>query len=408
MRMGDEFAVSDEFFDGQTLRAASAALFGGADIGECIAIARRVKKADLDSWHAEWSAAAEKAYALGEEAETAGQGETARVAFLKACTYFRTSGLVYLASPVDPRLPESIARQRDAFRRAIPHLSAIVEPVEIPFEGITLPGYHYRVADDGRQRATVILVDGYDGTVEELYFGNAQAALDRGYDVLAFDGPGQGSVLIEQGVPLRPDWENVLPAVVDWVVGQPTTDPTRIAVIGWSLGGFLAPRGASGERRLAACVADANFYDMFDMALSRMPAMVRGEIPDGNRVAVATVQTMLDATMRRPTEGWTFRRGLYVHGVDTAMDYIRDMRGYTLKGYAEQIACPTLICRGESDEVSQSASLTFDALTAPKEFIEFRDADGAGGHCELGARQVYLARAYGWLDGILQPQRAVA
>ncbi|MEN2741146.1 alpha/beta fold hydrolase [Microbacterium sp. X-17] len=406
--MGDEFAVSDEFFDGQTLRAASAALFGGADIGECIAIARRVRNGDLDSWHTEWFAAAEKAFALGEEAEAAGQGETARLAFLRACTYFRTAGIVYLAQPVDPRLPESLARQRDAFRRAIPHQSAVIVPVEIPFDGIMLPGYHYRVADDGRQRPTVILVDGYDGTVEELYFGNAQAALDRGYDVLAFDGPGQGSVLIEQGVHLRPDWENVLPSVVDWVVAQPTTDPERIAVIGWSLGGFLAPRGASGERRLAACIADANLYDMFDIAVSRMPAAVRGEIPDGNRVAIATVQTMLDTTMRRPTEGWSFRRGLYVHGVETGIDYIRDMRGYTLNGFAEQIACPTLICRGESDDVSETASLTFDALTCPKEFIEFRDADGAGGHCEMGARQLYLARAYGWLDAILQPERAVA
>jgi alpha-beta hydrolase superfamily lysophospholipase len=56
----------------------------------------------------------------------------------------------------------------------------------------------------------VILVNGYDGTAEELYFTNGAAALERGYDVLAFDGPGQGAMIIDHGVPFRPDWENVI------------------------------------------------------------------------------------------------------------------------------------------------------------------------------------------------------
>lgn len=400
-----EFAVSDGFFDGETLRAASAAAFGGADILECMTIARRVAPGDLDGWHDEWRAAAERAYALGEEAEQAGQVETAKTAFLRACTYFRTAGLVYLAQPVDPRLPESIARQRDAFRRAIPHLDARVDVVSIPFEGIELPGYHYRVADDGRRRATVILVNGYDGTAEELYFGNAQAALDRGYDVLAFDGPGQGSVLVEQGVPMRPDWENVLPPVVDWLLAQPGVDPERIAVIGWSLGGFLAPRAASGEHRLAACIADANFYDMLDAARERMPAALRDEIPDGDPAAMDAVASMMESVMQKPTEGWGLRRGLYVHQVETIADYLRDTAKYTLKGRAEKIMCPTLICHAENDPVAAQAPRTYEALTCPKEIIRFAAADGAGDHCELGARQLYFARAYGWLDRILEPAR---
>lgn len=125
--------------------------------------------------------------------------------------------------------------------RAIAHFTTPVDVVEIPFEDLTLPGYHFRVADDGRRRPTVILCNGYDGTVEELYFFNARAALDRGFDVLAFDGPGQGSVLVEQGVHLRPDWENVVAPVVDWLLERPTVDPDRIALIGLSLGGYLAP-----------------------------------------------------------------------------------------------------------------------------------------------------------------------
>ncbi|TDN92072.1 alpha/beta fold hydrolase [Microbacterium sp. BK668] len=399
------FAVEDDFFDGQTLRAAGTAPYGGADVLECIAIARRVKKRDLDSWHDEWAAAGRRAFALGEEAEASARADTAKRAFLRACTYFRTSGIAFLGSPVDPRLRESLVRQREAFRRAIPYLGAHVQIVEIPLGKITLPGYYFRVADDDRRRATVILTNGYDGTVEEMYFGNAQAALDRGYDVLAFDGPGQGAVLIEQGVTLRPDWENVVPTVVDWLLERPGADPERIALIGWSLGGFLAPRAASGEHRLAACIADANFYDLFDAVLDRLPMPVRAQIPDGNEAAVAIVQSRMDKLMKKPTEGWSLRRGLYVNGVGSMMDYVRDARRYTLKGLADRITCPTLICHGELDPIASQAPLTFAALTCPKELITFLAVDGAGDHCEVGARQHYHARSFGWLDSILEPTR---
>ena len=307
-----EFAVKDDLLDAQTLRAASAAIFGGADIIECVQIARRVKGTDLDSWFDEWHRAAEAAYSLGVTAEAAGQGETARLAFLRACTYFRTAGLLLLQAPVEPRLVDSIVRQRDAFRRAIVHFRTPVEPIEIPFEGIALPGYHFRAADDGARRATVILVDGYDGTVEESYFLNAQAALDRGYDVVAFDGPGQGSVLVEQGVHLRPDWETVVTPVVDWVLEQPTTDPERIALIGLSLGGYLAPRAASGEHRLAACVADSGFYDMFDSAVSRIPAPLRSRATEDSGALAGILEGMIGSRLKKPTEGWALRRGLYV------------------------------------------------------------------------------------------------
>jgi hypothetical protein len=60
----------------------------------------------------------------------------------------------------------------------------------------------------------VILIGGYDGTCEELYVANGAAALARGYNVLAFDGPGQGSVLTHQRLALRVDWENVIGPVL--------------------------------------------------------------------------------------------------------------------------------------------------------------------------------------------------
>ena len=46
-------------------------------------------------------------------------------------------------------------------------------------------------------------------------FGSGAVA--RAYNVLAFDGPGQQSMLFERGVPFRFDWEQVITPIVDYL-----------------------------------------------------------------------------------------------------------------------------------------------------------------------------------------------
>jgi len=50
--------------------------------------------------------------------------------------------------------------------------------------------------------------------------------------------------------------ETVIAAVVNFAVTQPFVDRVRIGLSGWNIGGYLAPRAASGEPRIAALVAD--------------------------------------------------------------------------------------------------------------------------------------------------------
>ena len=109
---------------------------------------------------------------------------------------------------------------------------------------------------------------GYDGTQEELR-AHAMAATARGLNCLTFEGPGQGAVIREQGLGFRPDWEAVVTPVVDYVLGLPTVDPERIALLGISFGGYLAPRAAAFEHRLAACIANGG---VFDFMAPRLPS----------------------------------------------------------------------------------------------------------------------------------------
>lgn len=396
--------VKDELMDAQVLRAVGVAPYGGSDVGECLETARRISGTDLDSWHDEWIATARAAAGLAEAAEAQGRRETARLAHLRASSYYRTAGVMLMGAPTDPRLVAANARQTETFRRGAALMELPPEILEIPFEDTTLPGYFFRAADDDRPRATVILTGGYDGTVEELYFFNGAAALARGYNVLAFDGPGQGGVLLQRGITLRPDWENVVTPVVDFALARPDVDPERIALIGLSLGGYLAPRAASGEHRLAACIADCGAYDIYSAFEGHLPGPLASGFAHGNTVATAAVHKILESMAKKPTAGWALRRGLQVHGVPDLPALIEDWKRFTLAGRADRITCPTWVCNAEGDDISATAPRLVEELTCEKEFVTFTAAEGAGDHCEAGARLLYHARSLGWLDARLRPE----
>ncbi|MGH2587448.1 MAG: alpha/beta hydrolase family protein, partial [Dehalococcoidia bacterium] len=244
-----------------------------------------------------------------------------------------------------------------------------------------------------------IMTDGYEGTVEEMYFSGSAAALQRGYNCLIFDGPGQGAPLIEQGLSFRYDWENVVRPVVDYALTRPEVDPARIVLMGRSWGGYLAPRAATAEHRLAALVADAAPYSPARGRLSLLPPAYRDQADTGDP---AVLNSVLEEAMRQNSYfAFAINRGMLTHGVPTPTDYVRTLAPYTIEGLAQQISCPTMITEGESDVRGGDAKPLYDALTAPKEYILFTNAEGAGAHDEAGAASFFSQRVFDWLDGVL-------
>jgi alpha-beta hydrolase superfamily lysophospholipase len=234
-----------------------------------------------------------------------------------------------------------------------------------------------------------------------MYFGSAVAATRRGYHCLVFDGPGQGEMLFEHGIRLRPDWETVINAVVDFALALPIVDDKRIALSGWSLGGYLAPRGASGEPRLAALIADPGLWSM--AGGFRPIAMKFGMAPEAVNNLGALDQSVIDRLDQMIAANrslhWSFvQRGYWVHGVNNLRDYLKAIEMFTMDGRADLIKCPTLLTAAESDTRAGSAQEFFDALQCPKQLIRFTAMEGAGMHCEQMNRSLLNRRALDWLD----------
>jgi hypothetical protein len=43
-----------------------------------------------------------------------------------------------------------------------------------------------------------------------------------------------------------------------------------------------------------------------------------------------------------------------------------------------------------------------DRLTCEKRFMSFTAGEGAGAHCEVGARSLFNQRVFDWLDSVLR------
>lgn len=398
-------------FEAFGTRALFWATYGGADFGECLTTAERVGAGTVDDWHREWTATADRVAGIGDESAARRHPVSAREAYLRASTYYRTAYFPLFGEPVDPRLTAAAEREGEVFRRAAALLDPPVQALEIPFEGGSLPAYLVTVDDSGRPRPTMLHTNGYDSNVQEMYLAHAPAAARRGYNCLLFDGPGQGRALVRDGLRMRPDWENVVRPVVDFALGLPEVDPERLVLCGWSFGGFLAPRAAAFEPRVAALVADPGQWDPGEPLRGALPLSDedRAAFPDVDPAALAPMEAWLQGPDVDPLLRWRLLgRGQWVHGAPSLYDYLASMFAYTLSDVADRIACPAAITMAEGDPIAAGAPKLFDALpNERKALIRFTAAEGTGGHCEGQARTLYHQRTFDWLDETLGPPTAV-
>ena len=201
---------------------------------------------------------------------------------------------------------------------------------------------------------------------------------------------------------MRPDWENVVRPVVDYALTRPEVDPKKIARTGWSFGGYLAPRAASGEHRLAACLADPGVWDMLEGLKGRFSALPKEVLEKFPNVDPEVLEPFVERIQATPALRWAIvQRAFWVHGVDSLSEYLQISEDYSLKEVAGQIRCATLLTWAESDPLSWNAERIYERLTSQKELVRFYDAEGAGDHCEGKTRPPYHQRAFDWLDETL-------
>lgn len=387
---------NDESFSFETLRSVGYAAYGGADIGEVITTAERITAGDWQAWYREWRRLADRIAATAEACAAGGHSISASGAYLRASNYYRTAEFYLRDDPRnDSRVADTSERAIATFRSAA-HVQRHWTPVHIPYEGIDLAGYYLNVTGD-RPGRTLLAHGGFDSTVEEMFYAVGEAARRYGWNCLIFEGPGQGSALRRHQLPFRHDWEAVVTPAVDFALTLPGVDPDRIALLGMSMGGYLAPRAAAFEDRIAACIAYDGVWNMAD-------AMPTGSAHQQDRAhRAADLDAMIAARAQATTsQRWVLSNALWVFDVSTGQELLDEVLKYDLTDVAEQIRCPTLVCEAEDDQFFRGQPATlYRALECPKTFLQFTSAEGAGEHCHEGALTLFHQRMFDWLDDTL-------
>lgn len=393
----------DADMDAQLSRTLIAVAAEAADLGEVMATASRVTEGDYDSWFAEWSATAEVAHTLAEEALAGGHVVTARKAYLRASEYWRQAYFFLRHDLDDERLRDAWRQHRSTFRKALPLLDCHAVTTEIAYDGVSMTGYLFRPADADTPRPTILAPCGFDSTAEAGYVATGYMALPRGYNFFVFEGPGQGGTLVEHRRPFRPDFEVPFAEAFGWLLEQDGVHPHAVIVMGRSFGGYLGPRAAAFEPRVAALVADPGQYDF----ASRIAGFAKGagfDTPEDflTRLLAADpeVDARLDAMCTGPRNVEWLGSRMAAMGTSTVGDFLRKQLDFSLEKVAGNIRCPTLLTEGEGDFAAQG-ELLFEHLTCERRLTTFSEAEGAGGHCEGLGATLFEGYVFDWIDRIL-------
>jgi dienelactone hydrolase len=218
------------------------------------------------------------------------------------------------------------AKVQDSFLQFLATTDEPVTRVEIPFQGASFPGLFYRSPLAGERSPVMVQFNGLDSTKEQMWGAPLRTELGRrGISVLMVDHPGTGEALRLRGMTAVVESELWGSACIDYLTGRSDIDPARIGIVGWSLGGYYAPRAAAFEQRFALCVAWGANYNWG--AVQQRRAKREGENPVPHY--------------------WDHVR--WVWGADSQESFMTNAQRVTLEGVVDRIRVPFLVTHGSGD-----------------------------------------------------------
>lgn len=371
---------------------------GGADAGEVLSTIAAVAPDDRAGWFAAWTALGDRVAGIAADCAARGHRVSAARAYLRAANYLAIAVNSVDGLDSDAELLPTFGRHRAAWEGFVATVARPVERVDIPYAGISMPGWLFRPDNTGVARPTLVMNNGSDGSPAGIWCEGAEGGLERGYNVLLFDGPGQQSMLFERGIGFRHDWEQVLTPVVDFLAARADVDADRLGLYGVSQGGYWVARALAFEHRFAAAIADGGVVDVSRSWFDHLPADLLAIYRAGDATAFDRV---LDAAMSTPgaeraKENWDFRARPYgVGGYAAVLDAVAK---YTVAEVADRITTPLYVIDVDGEQFFEGQAAELAGLVATATHARFTEAEGASYHCQPMARELTEQRMFDWLD----------
>ncbi|OTA86514.1 hypothetical protein M434DRAFT_399855 [Hypoxylon sp. CO27-5] len=387
---------SDESFNFELLRLLSHTAYNGADVSECLIAAEEIAPGDFESWYTAWNKRAERVLSHIKDLK---DPISIRDAMFRAATYSRAADFFLHGNPDDPRINSLWKRQTECFDAAISRLENPGYRRLVKADGFDVPIIVFPAGKlgDAKKRPTILMGNGFDGSMEEMYHMHGAAALERGYNVVVYDGPGQPTVRRGQDLGFIHNWEAVVTPVMDFLETLPFVDATKVGLIGYSLGGYLCARAAAFEHRLAAVFQIDGLYN-FGAATPFQDSEGLNKILAGVDDE-AQIQALLNDPKVPTGFRWMLGQGLWAFKLKSRVEFYEKVKLFNLTGIADKIQCPVFVGDPQKDmffvgQPEQMAKALGDKAT----LVKFTAEDGAEEHCQFGAARFTNAVMYEWFE----------
>lgn len=402
---------TDADFNFEILRVLSMAPYEGADIGEVLVAAKEIEPGDFESFYNGFNNLALRAEKIARAIDPRRHPVSARNALFKLSNYYRSADFFLHGNWSDPRINALWEKQLSAFNDAMALMTVPGERITIHAKdgGFDIPAIFFGTGLPGR-RPTLIACNGYDGSQEEMYHVIGQAALQRGMNFIAYEGPGQPTVRREQNLGFIPEWEKVVSPVIDYALERPEVDGDAIALMGFSFGGYLVPRAAAFDHRAAAIMAVDGIYDFGQSILKHLPDELQQIFSSGD---AEKFNAILNKVIADPTTVTSFRwgvqQGSWALKTKTPFEFMTKAQAYNLTGLTDKITTPVFVGDAQLDGffLGQGKELA-DHIGGMTTYHQFEAIDGAGEHCAIGATVYQDQVLLDWFEDIIhQPKNCI-
>lgn len=251
----------------------------------------------------------------------------------------------------------------------------------------------------GDIKDTIVIHGGNDSYIEEflpivLYLREA------GFAVYLFEGPGQGEVLREHGIPFTYKWEKPVKKLLDHF------NLDDVTIIGISLGGVLAPRAAAFDKRIKRVVAWSILPNFLDVLLSSRKPFLQKTIKFLlNHKFKKLVNFILKMQMDKdPMAKWGIEHGMHNMGVSSPFEYLKNAGKFQIFDIAPLIQQDFLLLAAQKDHFIplEMYKNGINALKNVKSltFRIFTEKENGENHCNAGNTQLAINTIINWILSI--------
>ncbi|WP_292474380.1 alpha/beta fold hydrolase [Methanosphaera sp.] len=349
-----------------------------SDVGEIFEIVSQINDKKSE-WTPAWANKAEQLKEKAIQYEENNKTVSAYNAYLRSSTYYRIAAMD-ISNPEDSHMIEYTQEGFNAYEKYLELSDYPGEYIEIPYEDTYLPAHFYKSPTATENAPLFIITPGRDTWAEDTRW-IYDAALKRGIHCLVYDGPGQGFALRLNNITFRPDIENVITPLIDYVLEKyDCIDKDKIMAMGMSFGGFLITRAAAYDKRIKLCINDPGNISWGTGIIPRLELIMK--IPE---------------KMRPSQLDFMLKDYMWKHGV-SEQQLVNELKKYDNTELLDELTCKVLVLDGSSEINKGEARKYYDLLKCPKDYILFDEDSGSQLHTQMGGYANASETILNWIE----------